>query len=160
MPKINGNEIRPGNVLEHDGGLWGAVKVDHVKPGKGGAFVRTRLKNVKTGRVIERTFKSGESVEGADVMDTEMQYLYTDGAGWSFMRPETFEQVRAAESAIASSRSGSTERACPVETPTTPLRMSRSMTKVVSRSARASTRTESITGSAAAGQVVERNESM
>ena len=60
MAKINGNEIKPGFVLEHDGGLWAAVKVNHVKPGKGAAFVRTKIRNVIAGSVVERTFNPTE----------------------------------------------------------------------------------------------------
>jgi len=72
-----------------------------VKPGKGQAFNRVKIRNLKTGRVIERTFKSNESVEAADVMETDMQYLYNDGEFWYFMHPETFEQVGAGEAAVA-----------------------------------------------------------
>lgn len=75
------------------------VENEFVKPGKGQAFSRVRLKNLKTGRVIDKTFKSGETVEAADVIDTEMQYLYVDGEFFHFMVPDTFEQY-AAEPAI------------------------------------------------------------
>lgn len=92
MPKINGNEIRPGNVLEHNGGLWAAVKVDHVKPGKGGAFVRTTLKNVRSGSTIDRTFRAGERVERAFIEKRDQQYLYRDGADYVVMDTETYEQ--------------------------------------------------------------------
>jgi elongation factor P len=61
MPKINGNEIRPGNVLEHDGGLWAAVKVSHVKPGKGGAFAQVELKNLRDGRKLNERFRSEDN---------------------------------------------------------------------------------------------------
>ena len=71
-----------------------------VKPGKGQAFNRVKLRNLKTSRVIEKTFKSGESVEAADVMETDLQYLYNDGEAWYFMDPSTFEQVGADEAAI------------------------------------------------------------
>ena len=73
---------------------------EFVKPGKGQAFNRVRIRNLKTGRVVERTFKSGDSVEAADVIDTDMQYLYTDGEFWHFMHPETYEQLAAGESAV------------------------------------------------------------
>ncbi|MFW6342974.1 MAG: elongation factor P, partial [Halothiobacillaceae bacterium] len=75
-----------------------------VKPGKGQAFNRVKLRNLKTGRVIERTFKSGESIEAADVLDVEMQYLYNDGDSWHFMNPETFEQLAADESALGDAK--------------------------------------------------------
>ena len=67
MPKINGNEIRPGNGLEHNGGLWAAVKVDHVKPGKGGAFVQAKLKCVLDGTIVPHKFRSAETVETVDL---------------------------------------------------------------------------------------------
>ncbi len=78
-----------------DGDPCSIIENEFVKPGKGQAFSRVRLKNLKTGRVWERTFKSGESLEGADVMDANMQYLYTDGEYWHFMEPNTFEQHQA-----------------------------------------------------------------
>jgi elongation factor P len=71
------------------------IDIDFVKPGKGQAFVRVKLRNLKTARVIERTFKSNESVEGADVMEVNLQYLYNDGEQWHFMNESTFEQVGA-----------------------------------------------------------------
>jgi elongation factor P len=76
------------------------VENDIVKPGKGQAFNRVKVRNLKTGRVIDRTFKSGESVEAADVIDTDMQYLYNDGEFWHFMDPNTYEQLAASESAV------------------------------------------------------------
>ncbi len=77
------------------------VENDIVKPGKGQAFNRVKVRNLKTGRVIDRTFKSGESVEAADVIDTEMQYLYNDGEFWHFMDPNSYEQMAAGEAAVA-----------------------------------------------------------
>jgi elongation factor P len=77
------------------------VENDIVKPGKGQAFNRVKVRNLKTGRVIDRTFKSGESVEAADVLDTEMQYLYNDGEFWHFMDPQSFEQLAASQEAVA-----------------------------------------------------------
>ena len=75
-----------------------------MKPGKGQAFSRVRFRNLKTGRVVERTFKSGDSVEAADVMEVDMQYLYSDGEAWHFMNPSSFEQVAADETAVADAR--------------------------------------------------------
>ena len=75
-----------------DGDPCSILENEFVKPGKGQAFNRVKLRNLKTGRVIERTFKSGDALEGADVVDVEMQYLYNDGEHWHFMVPETFEQ--------------------------------------------------------------------
>ena len=83
-----------------DGDPCNIIENEFVKPGKGQAFNRVKLRNLKTGRVLEKTYKSGESVEAADVMDTDMQYLYNDGEMWYFMHPETFEQVGADENAV------------------------------------------------------------
>ena len=94
MPKINGNEIRPGNVLEHDGGLWAAVKVDHVKPGKGPAFVRTKLKSVTTGKVIDNTFSAGHKIDDIRVETHKYQYLYTDGEQYHFMNVDDYNQIQ------------------------------------------------------------------
>jgi len=83
-----------------DGDPCSILENEFVKPGKGQAFSRVKLRNLKTGRVIEKTFKSGESLEGADVLDMDMQYLYEDGEFWYFMEPDTFEQHQASESAV------------------------------------------------------------
>lgn len=95
MATYSTNEFRVGVKVMLDGDPCSIVENEFVKPGKGQAFNRVRLKNLKTGRVWERTFKSGESLEGADVMDTDMQYLYNDGEHWHFMEPNTFEQYQA-----------------------------------------------------------------
>jgi elongation factor P len=76
------------------------VDVEFVKPGKGQAFTRVRLRNLLTGRIWERTFKSNESVESADVMDLDMEYLYNDGEMWHFMDPSSFEQFAADQNAV------------------------------------------------------------
>jgi elongation factor P len=86
-----------------DGDPCAIIENEFVKPGKGQAFSRVKLRNLKSGRVIERTFKSGENLEGADVMDTDMQYLYNDGEFWHFMVPETFEQFAADAAAVGDS---------------------------------------------------------
>ena len=83
-----------------DGDPSSIIENEFVKPGKGQAFNRVKIRNLKTGRVVERTFKSGDSVEAADVIDTQMQYLYTDGEFWHFMHPDTYEQLAAGESAV------------------------------------------------------------
>lgn len=93
MPKINGNEIRPGNVLEHDGGLWAAVKVDHVKPGKGGAFAQVELKNLRDGRKLNERFRSADKVERVRLEQKDQQFLYESDGMLVFMDTETFEQV-------------------------------------------------------------------
>jgi len=95
MATVTTNDFRSGLKLMIDGYPCTIIDCEFVKPGKGQAFARIKLRNLKTRRVLERTYKSGESVEAADVMDTEMQYLYNDGEHWHFMHPETFEQVSA-----------------------------------------------------------------
>ncbi len=93
MPKINGNEIRPGNVLEHDGGLWVAVKVDHVKPGKGGAFAQVELRNLRTGTKLNERFRSADKVERVRLEQKDQQFLYENDGMLVFMDSETFEQI-------------------------------------------------------------------
>ncbi len=95
MATYSTNEFRAGLKVMLDGDPCAIIENEFVKPGKGQAFNRVRLRNLKSGRVWERTFKSGESIEGADVMDTDMQYLYADGEFWHFMDPNTFEQQAA-----------------------------------------------------------------
>jgi len=97
MGTYSTNEFKPGLKLLIDGDPYSIVDNEFVKPGKGQAFSRVKIRNLKTGRVIERTYKSGESVEGADVHETEMQYLYNDGDAWHFMDPASFEQIQASE---------------------------------------------------------------
>lgn len=93
MSKINGNEIRPGNVLEHDKGLWVAVKVDHVKPGKGGAFAQVELKNLRTGSKLNERFRSADKVERVRLEQKDQQFLYENDGMLVFMDTETYEQV-------------------------------------------------------------------
>ena len=93
MPKINGNEIKPGNVLEHDSGLWAAVKVDHVKPGKGGAFAQVELKNLRTGSKLNERFRSADKVERVRLEQKDQQFLYESDGMLVFMDVETFEQI-------------------------------------------------------------------
>ena len=101
MAVYHTNEFRAGLKLILDGTPYAIVENEFVKPGKGQAFNRVKLRNLKTGRVIDRTFKSGESVEGADVVDQDMQYLYNDGEQWHFMEPDSFEQYAAPKSVVA-----------------------------------------------------------
>lgn len=103
MASYSTNEFRSGLKVMLDGDPCSIVENEFVKPGKGQAFNRVRLKNLRSGRVWERTFKSGESLEGADVMDRDMQYLYTDGEFWHFMEPESFEQFQADANAVGES---------------------------------------------------------
>ena len=93
MPKINGNEIRPGNVLEHNAGLWVAVKVDHVKPGKGGAFAQVELKNLRNGSKLNERFRSADKVEKVRLEQKDQQFLYESDGMLVFMDSETFEQI-------------------------------------------------------------------
>lgn len=101
MASYSTNEFKSGLkiILEND--PYTIVDNEMVKPGKGQAFNRVKVRNLKTGRTIERTFKSGDSVEAADVLETDMQYLYTDGEFWHFMVPDTFEQFAAGKEAVA-----------------------------------------------------------
>lgn len=93
MPKINGNEIRPGNILEHDGGLWIAVKVGHVKPGKGGAFAQVEMKNLRNGSKLNERFRSADKVERVRLDQKDQQFLYETDGMLVFMDSETYEQI-------------------------------------------------------------------
>lgn len=93
MPKINGNEIRGGNVLEHNGGLWVAVKVDHVKPGKGGAFAQVEMKNLRNGSKLNERFRSADKVEKIRLEQKDQQFLYETDGMLTFMDTETYEQI-------------------------------------------------------------------
>jgi elongation factor P len=88
------NDLKNGLVLDLDGQLWSVVQFQHVKPGKGGAFVRTTLKNVLSGKVVDRTFNAGTKVETATVDKRSMTYLYREGADFVFMDSDTYEQVQ------------------------------------------------------------------
>ena len=100
MASYSTNEFRAGLRIMIDGEPNIILENEFVKPGKGQAFNRVKFRNLKNGRVIERTFKSGESVEAADVMDTAMQYLYADGEYWHFMLPDTFEQYAVSKATV------------------------------------------------------------
>lgn len=100
MASYSTNEFKGGLKLILDGDPYSIVENEFVKPGKGQAFNRVKIRNLKTGRVIERTFRSGESVEAADVMEVEMQYLYTDGEFWYFMDTNNYEQISADAAAV------------------------------------------------------------
>ena len=94
MATFSTNEFKPGMKVLLEAEPCAILENEYVKPGKGQAFNRVRLRNLKTGRVWERTFKSGDSLEGADCEDKELQYLYCDGEFWHFMDPESFEQYQ------------------------------------------------------------------
>jgi elongation factor P len=104
MATYSTNEFRSGLKILLDGDPCAIIENDFVKPGKGQAFNRVKIRNLKTGRVVDRTFKSGESVEAADVVELDMQYLYADGELWHFMEPGTYEQYAAGEAAVAEAR--------------------------------------------------------
>ncbi len=87
------NDLKNGLVLNLDGQLWSVVEFQHVKPGKGGAFVRTKLKNVLSGKVVDKTFNAGTKVETANVDKRDMQYLYKDGTDFVFMDSQTYDQI-------------------------------------------------------------------
>jgi elongation factor P len=96
MPKINGNQIAPGAVIEHDGGLWVAVKTNAVKPGKGGAFNQVELKNLIDGRKLNERFRSDATVEAIDLELKDFSFLYAQGESLVFMDLESYEQIELA----------------------------------------------------------------
>ena len=100
MATYSTNDIRSGLKVMLEGDPCSIIDNELVKPGKGQAFARVKLRNLKTGRVWERTFKSGESLEAADVMERDLEYLYSDGEFWHFMEPDTFEQYQADANAV------------------------------------------------------------
>ena len=103
MASYGTNEFRGGLKILLDGYPCAIIENEFVKPGKGQAFNRVKIRNLKSGRVIERTFKSGESVEAADVVEVSLQYLYTDGENWHFMDEGSFEQYAAPREAVGES---------------------------------------------------------
>lgn len=100
MASYGMNDVKNGMKIIVDGAPCVIVDTDYIKPGKGQAFTRVKYRNIKTGRVVEMTMKSTDSVEAADVVDTDMQYLYNDGEFWHFMQPETFEQHTADKNVV------------------------------------------------------------
>jgi len=104
MAKINGNEIRPGVIIEHDGGLWVAVKTAHVKPGKGGAFAQVELKNLRDGRKLNERFRSEDKVERVRLEQKDQQFLYEQDGMLVFMDSETFEQIELAADLLGDRR--------------------------------------------------------
>ena len=100
MASISTNQFKPGMKLLLDGDPYNILENEFVKPGKGQAFNRVKIRKLISGKVLEKTFRSGESVEGADVLDTELAYLYTDGEFYHFMNNDTFEQIAAEEKAV------------------------------------------------------------
>jgi len=100
MATYNTSQFKSGLKVMLDNDPCSIIENEFVKPGKGQAFSRVKLRNLLNGRVLEKTFKSGESIEGADVVETSMQYLYSDGEKWHFMVPDTYEQHEVTEEAM------------------------------------------------------------
>ena len=98
--KISGNSIRPGNVIEHKGGLWRAVRTQHTQPGKGGAYMQVELRNLRDGSKLNERFRASEDVERVRLEQRDYQYLYNDGDLYTFMDAETYEQVNIATALI------------------------------------------------------------
>jgi elongation factor P len=113
---VTTNDLKNGMTLNIDGNLMNVVDFQHVKPGKGGAFVRTKLKNVRTGRVLDRTFRADEPVEVAHLEKRQMQFLYRDETGFHFMDTETYEQLAVDADAIGDAASYLLEGATPYVT--------------------------------------------
>lgn len=110
MATYSTNEFKGGLKFLMDGQPCSIIENQIVQPGKGQAFNRVKYRNLITGRVLEKTFKSGEKVEAADVIETELQYLYNDGEFWHFMDPETFDQYQTGEAAVADASKWLTEQ--------------------------------------------------
>jgi elongation factor P len=91
--RINGNAIRPGNVIEHKGGLWRAVKIQHTQPGKGGAYLQVELRNLRDGSKLNERFRASENVERARLEQLNYQFLFSDGDIYTFMNGESYEQI-------------------------------------------------------------------
>jgi elongation factor P len=101
--KLNGNAIKPGNVIEHNGRLWAAVKVAHVKPGKGGAFAQVELRDIRDGTKLNERFRSSETVERIILEEFGCTFLYDEGDNLVFMHSETFEQISIANAMVGDS---------------------------------------------------------
>jgi elongation factor P len=98
------NDIKNGTVLRLDGQLWTVIEFQHVKPGKGGAFVRTKIKNVMSGKTIDKTFNAGLKIETANVDRRDYQYLYMDGADYVFMDTSTYDQITIAPEVVGDAK--------------------------------------------------------
>ena len=94
------NDIKNGTVLRIDGQLWAVTEFQHVKPGKGGAFVRTKIKNVVTGKIVDKTYNAGAKIETANVDRSDMQYLYRDGDDFVFMDNDTYDQLNVSQDVV------------------------------------------------------------
>ena len=98
--RINGNAIRPGNIIEHNGRLWRVAKIQHTQPGKGGAFLQAEMKDIRDGTKLNERFRASESVEKVRLDETQYQYLFADGDEVTFMETETYEQITLNREAI------------------------------------------------------------
>ncbi len=101
MASVSTNEMKAGTKLLIDGDPYSVIDNEYRKPGKGQATNTIKIRNLKTGRVLDRTLKSGDTLEAADVEDMDMQYLYNDGEFWTFMDPKSYEQIQASKAAMA-----------------------------------------------------------
>jgi elongation factor P len=110
MPQISVNDLKNGITLELDNGLFQVIEFQHVKPGKGGAFVRTKIRNLRNGAVIDKTFNAGIKVEQAIVDRQDMQFLYKDGADYVFMNTSTYDQMNVPSSALGDAADYLTEQ--------------------------------------------------
>ena len=110
MPQISVNDLKNGITLELDNGLFQVVEFQHVKPGKGGAFVRSKIRNVRTGAVIDKTFNAGIKVEQAIVDRQDMQFLYRDGDDYVFMNTSTYDQMHVPQVALGDTADFLTEQ--------------------------------------------------
>ena len=110
MPTITTNDLKTGITLELDNGLFQVVEFQHVKPGKGGAFVRSKIRNVRTGAVIDKTFNAGIKVEQAIVERQDMQFLYKDGDDYVFMNTSTYDQMQVPQSTLGEAADYLTEQ--------------------------------------------------
>ena len=100
MAYYSTNDFKSGLKVMLDGNPCSIMENEYVKPGKGQAFNRVKLRNLRSGKVLEKTFKSGDSLEAADIVEVEMEYLYNDGEMWNFMDPVSFEQIAADKTAM------------------------------------------------------------
>ena len=110
MPQISVNDLKNGITLELDNGLFQVIEFQHVKPGKGGAFVRTKIRNVRSGAVIDKTFNAGIKVEQAIVDRQDMQFLYKDGTDYVFMNTSTYDQMHVPSASLGDAADYLTEQ--------------------------------------------------
>src|SRR5579872_4283957 len=105
MPSVSSNDLKNGMGLKLDDGVFTVIEFQHVKPGKGGAFVRTKLRNIRTGAVLERTYRAGESLEYAHIDKRDMRFLYRDGTDYVFMDEATYDQLTVTRASLGDTAS-------------------------------------------------------